>query len=161
MISVGIGEYAITDGEKETIITYALGTCVAVVFYCPYNRTAAMAHIVLPENTEYHSNLSLNVKREKPSFYATEIIPLLVNYFEVDKRCKGKNLQVHVIGGADSKDQNDFFLVGKRNVEMVKRLLKHFNLHILTEETGGHVSRTVSINTETGSLQIKRQDMII
>lgn len=161
MISVGIGEFAISDGVNETIITYALGTCVAVVFYCPHNRTAAMAHIVLPENSEVQSNLSLNMKREKPSFYATEIIPLLVNYFEIHKRCKGKSLQVHVIGGADSKDKNDYFQVGKRNVDMVKRLINHFNLRISTEETGGHMSRTVSIDINTGSLQIKRQDMII
>lgn len=161
MISVGIGEYAISEDEKESIITYALGTCVAVIFYCPLNKTAAMAHVVLPENKTYTEPLSLKTQKSKPAFYATEIIPLLVNYFEVNKKCKSHQLHLHIFGGAESKDENDYFRVGKQNVDMVKRLIRHFNLRVVTEETGGHVSRTVSIDVRTGNIQIKRQHMIL
>lgn len=161
MISVGIGEYAISDEESESIITYALGSCVAVVFYCPNTKTAALAHVVLPENPQLKDEHRTNDKISKPSFYATDIIPLLVNFFEINKRCKGSNLKIHIIGGADAKNENDYFKVGKRNVEIVRKLIRHFQLHIIIEETGGHISRTVSIDVNTGNVTIKRQNMIM
>jgi len=161
MIHVGIGEYAISNKENESIITHALGTCVAVIFYCPMNKTAALAHIVLPENSVTREGLQLDSNIDKPSFYATEIIPLLVNYFEINMRCRGSNMKIHIIGGAESKDEKDYFKIGTRNVEAIRRLIRHYQLHIVQEETGGHVSRTVAIDINTGSVTIKRQNMII
>ncbi len=57
MISVGIGEYAITDAKEEKIVTHALGSCVALIMHCPRTKCTAMAHIVLPEQDANHHRI--------------------------------------------------------------------------------------------------------
>lgn len=32
---IGIGEYAVSNNEEDTIMTFALGSCAALVIYCP------------------------------------------------------------------------------------------------------------------------------
>jgi len=70
-------------------------------------------------------------------------------------------MKIHIIGGAESKDEKDCFRIGTRNVEVVRKLIRHYKLHIVHEETGGHVSRTVAIDINTGAVTIKRQNMIL
>ncbi|TVY01022.1 hypothetical protein [Paenibacillus cremeus] len=62
---VGLGEIACSNNEEDTIITYALSSCVAVTAYCPINKVAGMIHIVLPKpNSEKD-------ERHRPGYYAT------------------------------------------------------------------------------------------
>ena len=48
-IIVGIGEMAVADRPDDVIVTYALGSCVAVCLFDPAARVAAMLHFLLPE----------------------------------------------------------------------------------------------------------------
>lgn len=158
MINVGIGEYIITEAQDETIVTHALGSCVALIIYCKNTKHTAMAHIVLPEPS---NKLNLDSYKTKPSFFATDIVPKLLQHFTERLKCKRNELVVHVIGGADSIQENDVFLVGKKNVAMIMRLLKDYGIRIDYIDTGGNLSRTVSIKSANGLVNIKKQKMIL
>jgi len=158
MIIVGIGEYFITNDQDETIITHALGSCVALIVYCRKTKHTALAHIVLPEPS-HHSNLD-NYKL-KPSYFATDIVPELLQYFIDKLKCNKDELEVHIIGGADAISVDDVFLVGKKNVAMIKGILKNYNIKIDYIDTGGNISRTVSVKSSNGFVNIRKQKMIL
>lgn len=156
MLSVGIGEYAITDDYNETLITHALGSCVAVIMHCKVSKHTALAHVVLPQKAMDKQSSIHN----KPSYFANDIVPKLAYYFLNDLRC-GNNLEVKIIGGANSKKKDDVFLVGEKNLIMINNLLKEFGIKADFSETGGNISRTVSIKASNGEVNIIKHKMIL
>lgn len=153
---LGIGEYAIVKNLEDEIITYALGSCVAVLIYCADSHVAAMAHVALPEPLAH-----MGVQRHKPAYFATEIVPLMLNLLGSEYRCHPRQLLIHVIGGAVSRSEKDPFQVGRRNVRAVSDILRHHQLPFTANNVGGHLSRTVSFSLSTGALEIKTQEMMI
>lgn len=111
MLKVGIGEYALSNNPVESIITYALGSCIALIIYCPKTKYTALAHIVLPENrNNYNDDLSI----KKPSYFAEDIVPKLLEFFIAEKDCPIGELKISMIGGAESLNKKDVFMVGKK-----------------------------------------------
>jgi len=158
MLTVGIGEYMISDDIKETIITHALGSCVALIVHCPINKQTALAHIVLPqvENRDKSQQFS-----HKPSYFADMIVPQIVTFFTEINLCKTSQLQVFLVGGADALNKNDVFKVGSRNVKIIKRILKSYEIVSYNSDVGGNVSRTVSVKVNNGHVSIKKRNMIL
>ncbi len=155
MITVGIGEYAITDIIEEHITTHALGSCVAIIVHCPYTKCTAMAHIVLP--SQDRNNLKVV---EKEAYYAEDILPKMIDFFISKPNCNKNRLKVMMVGGATKKG-NDVFYVGQRNVRTVKNILDSYGLNYEASEILGQFSRTVTIEVETGIVTIKKQQMIL
>ena len=147
MIVVGIGEYAITNTIEETIITHALGSCVAVIIYCGKNK--------------YTDRTNMENYKMKPGYFATDIVPKLLRYFTDELECKKNDLEVHIVGGADAIQVDDVFFVGQKNVTMVRHLLSTHGIRTYSSDTGGNLSRTVSIQCSDGHVFIKRQNMIL
>lgn len=158
MITVGIGDYAIADNYEESIITHALGSCVAFMIRCPNTKRTAMAHIVLPETdgTDYYKYID-----NKPGYYADIIIPKLIDDFTSNELCQMERLQVSIVGGADSRNPEDVFKVGPRNVEKVNVCLRNYGIRPVLVDVGGNVSRTVEIFVNNGHVEIRRQNMIV
>ena len=158
MIIVGIGGYAVSENDKESIITHALGSCVAFIVRCPKTRKTAMAHIVLPETDRVEQYKYL---RNKPGYFADLIIPKIISDFSRNQSCKVEHLQVTIAGGADARNPNDVFRVGPRNVEKVRHFLRLHGIHPKFIDVGGDISRTVEIFVSNGHVDIRRQKMIV
>lgn len=158
MIIVGIGDYNISNNKHETMITYALGSCVALVIYNKQNGWTAMAHIVLPNPSSGYKH---DDHRMKPGYFATDIVPKLLEFFLGELKSKKSELSVYIVGGADSIQEKDVFLVGQKNVEIVTHLLNIYGISQYESDTGGNVSRTVSIQCWDGYVLIKNQKMIL
>jgi chemotaxis protein CheD len=153
---VGIGEYAISsDRHYNTIKTFALASCVAVVAYNVTKRAAGMIHIALPYPTGDNEYIT------KPGYYATTGIPVMIRRLCCEIDCEQSELLVYIFGGANSINQNDSFEIGKRNIESVKRTLSEMNIRIRNEETGGYVSRTIEIFLPTGEISMQTLPIII
>lgn len=151
MISVGIGEYAVTDNKDETLVTYALGSCVALIIYHPQTKLTAMAHIVLPKGKSSF----------RPGYFAEKTVPELLDFFINEKGIKKEQLIIHMIGGAESKNKKDIFKVGEKNISKISSILKKNGLKAINNDTGGNISRTVSIDVKDGNIKIKQQNMIL
>ncbi len=146
---VGIGEFQVSDDPEEILVTYSLGSCVGVVVYEPFRRVGGMLHFMLPD-----SEINLERAREKPGVFADTGIPLLL------QSCRAlgadlKKLQVKLVGGAELLGSSDFFLIGKRNVTAARKILWQNGLFIRSQEVGGHVNRTVSLEIATGKVLVK------
>ncbi|MBN2795917.1 MAG: chemotaxis protein CheD [Clostridia bacterium] len=156
MITIGLGEYAITDTENEGIITHSLGSCVALILYCPISKCTSMAHIVLPERDKKHGLI-----QDKEAYYATDFVPKMIHFYLDKPNCDIKGLKAYVIGGAVSKNPADVFKIGERNVQIIENILKVHGIAYENHETLGSYSRTVEIHVNDGTVKIRKRNMII
>ncbi len=141
---IGIGYLKATNSPGDEIKTYALGSCVAVVLYDKKTKIAGMIHIALPDS-------AVNTEKAKslPGYFVDTGLPLLLKEF---KNLGGdrKTTVIKIAGGSSIMDENKTFDIGKRNAIAVKRFLWKQGLGVMKEDIGGNISRTVSIDTDTG-----------
>lgn len=148
VIYVGVGEYAVSKNPGDTIKTMALGSCVGVIFLAPAIKAAGLLHIALPDS-------SINQKRveERPGMFADTGIPLILR--DLTKLgYVGGGMIVKLAGGAAIMDPNNTFNIGKRNLLAVKKILWKYKLGAIAEDVEGAISRTVSIELDTGKVLI-------
>ncbi len=145
---VSIADMKISSNTEDIIVTYSLGSCVAVVVYDPYKKIGGMIHIMLPES---------GIEREKdninPLKYVDLGVPVL--FKEMFKYgCKRGVLITTIIGGSNVMDKNKFFNIGERNYLAVRKILWRNNVIINKEDIGGSKSRTVRLHIGTGKVVV-------
>lgn len=152
---VGVGDCAVSTCQEETIITYALASCVAVTAYSTSKKAAGMVHIVLPSPSQNQNDSS------GPYYYAVTGIPLMIDRMCAECGCFKSELRIKMFGGADSVREEDVFELGHKNRQMVERILKEMNLPYDASETGGVLSRTLEMDVATGVIIVKYQPITI
>lgn len=146
---VGVADCAVSAESSISLITYALGSCIAVIIHDPVTRVGGLLHLMLPE-----SSLSREKALQNPYMFADSGVPLLFRrayHAGADKR----RLQIHVAGGAQVVDDKGVFNIGKRNYLAVRKLLWQAGLLIHAEDVGGTESRTVRLEVGTGRVHIR------
>ena len=141
---IGIGYMKVTATPGDEIKTYALGSCVALILYDKKTKIAGMIHIALPD-----SAVNIDKAKTLPGYFVDTGLPLLLKDF---KKLGGdrKNTVIKIAGGSSIMDENKTFDIGKRNAIAVKRFLWKQGLGVMKEDIGGGISRTVSIDADTG-----------
>lgn len=147
-LTIGIGEWAVSADAQKALKTFALGSCVAVLIYDVKIRVAGMIHIALPD-----SSIDAARAQSLPGYFADSGLPLMIE--EMKRLGVGKpHVWAKLVGGASVMDPNALFDIGKRNVLAAKRILWRSSLGIAAEETGGEVSRTVSMSVADGEIWV-------
>ena len=156
-VRVGIGEYAVSDRPEETIITAALGSCVAVCLWDPVAGVAGMLHFLLPD---MRSN-PVRAK-EEPAAFADSGIPLLFRA-AYEKGAVKKQCDVWLIGGADmtGNGQQAMVNMGQRNVIAARSILWRNGIMIRGEAVGGNSPRTVTLAVADGQITVKADGRIV
>lgn len=148
VITVGISDFKIAS-NSDSLITYALGSCVGICLFDPTTKIAGMSHILLPCISPTDNN---KMK------YADTAIPLLVESME-QQNVKRSNLVAKIAGGASmfttSFSNSALAQIGTRNVESVKKALASLNIPIIAEATGGNQGRTIKFDSDTGDLHVR------
>ena len=149
-IIVGIGEMAVADRPDDVIVTYALGSCVAVCLFDPAAHVAAMLHFLLPES-------SINTRRalEQPAAFGDTGIPLLLDT-AARRGLKKSRARVRLVGGAMVANSNSggALATGHRNVLAARSILWRLGLFIEGQEVGGVAARTVHFAALDGRLLV-------
>jgi len=148
---VGVGGLAASKTAGDTIKTFALGSCVAVIMLHPPTRGVGMVHVALPDSSIANGNAD-----SRPGYFADTGIPALLKEMAA-LGCVGpsnRSLLVKLVGGAKVMDPNNVFTIGKRNVLAVKKVLWSLGMGPLAEDVGGNFSRTVSVSIDTGQITI-------
>jgi chemotaxis protein CheD len=146
---IGIGECTVSNQANDTLITHALGSCIAVLIHDPVAKVAGLLHFMLPE-----SSLDLNKAAARPFVYADTGIPLLFqNAYQLG--ASKPRLHVMATGGAQMLDPNGTFNIGKRNQLAMRKIFWKAGVIVHKEEVGGTNSRTVSIDVATGRVQLR------
>lgn len=150
LIVLGVGDYGATAKAEDTIRTYALGSCVGLVFLVPKSKIVGMIHIALPD-----SSINSTKARTSPGYFADTGIPMLLKDMQKwGYRDHGSGLIVKMAGGANILDPNDTFSIGKRNVLAIKKILWELSMGVMAEDIGGTFSRTISVEAASGRIVI-------
>jgi len=148
-VVIGIGDCQVSKDADSVLVTYALGSCIAVIIHDPVASVGGMLHFMLPES-------SLDpVKAEKnPLMFADTGIPILFRsayQLGADK----KRLAVTVAGGAQMMDTQGTFNIGKRNCLAMRKILWKAGVLVQAEYLGGMVSRTVRLEVSSGKVMLR------
>ena len=145
---VNIADMKISSDPSEILITYSLGSCVAIAVFDPYKKIGGLIHIMLPE-----SQIERNTTNINPYKFVDLGVPAL--YKEMFRAGAQRNhLITKVMGGSNVMDKNKHFNIGERNYTAVRKILWRNNMIIHKEDVGGSKSRTVRIYIETGKVLV-------
>ncbi|MDR3556832.1 MAG: chemotaxis protein CheD [Syntrophobacteraceae bacterium] len=146
---IGVADMAVSNSAEELLITYSLGSCIAVIIYDPVASVGGMLHYMLPEST-----LDPGKARRNPCMFAdTGITHLFKSSYRMG--AKKENLVVKTVGGAQTLDPNGVFNIGKRNYLAMRKIFWKNNVSVAAEHVGGEVNRTVRLLMDTGTVLLK------
>ncbi|MBN2714774.1 MAG: chemotaxis protein CheD [Deltaproteobacteria bacterium] len=149
LITVDIADMKISNDIGSTLVTYALGSCIAVILYDPVQRCGGMIHYMLPL-----SNKSPEKAANNPAMFADTGIPkLFEKMYELG--CRKENIIVKVAGGGQLYDDKGTFNIGKRNYTVMRKMFWKNNIIVSAEDVGGAKSRTAKLRIADGRVTIK------
>ena len=151
-IIVGISDLKVSNKPGETLVTYALGSCISVAVYDAMAKVGGLLHFMLPEST-----LDSERARTNPAMFADTGIPALF------KACyalgaEKKRMTVKVAGGASILDDTNYFRIGQKNITAMRKIFWRNNVMIHGEDTGRNCNRTVRIDVSTGKCLVKSSE---
>ena len=131
------------------LVTYALGSCIAVTLYDPASKVGGMLHFMLPE-----SALDAQKAQQNPYMFADTGIKALLDAVRAGG-AQPKRMVVRLAGGAQVLDGEGVFQIGKRNYLAARKILWKAGILISAEAVGGEVSRTTRLELATGRMWVR------
>jgi len=148
--NVGIADMKIAK-DPDTLITYALGSCVGICVFDSKLKIGGLAHIMLPYMPSTSSYNSTKLK------FADTCIPFMLT--EMEKLgCSRMRMAAKIAGGAkmfEVEGESSIGNIGERNISAVREILKKERIKIFAEDVGLNYGRTVSFEVEGGAMQVR------
>lgn len=148
-ITVGISDMNITNGGNS-LVTFALGSCIGICIFDPVMKVGALGHIMLP----YAPNPGAEPNVNK---YADTCIPNMLQKL-LAAQCSKPRLVAKIAGGAKMfavSGDTAFGNIGERNALAVKETLRKHGIRLCAEDTGLNFGRTVYFHTTNGVVEVK------
>ncbi len=150
-VTVDISDARVSDRREDLLVTYALGSCIAVMVHDPVRVAAGMIHFMLPA-----SELSPEKAQARPAMFADTGVPrLFQSLYRLG--CEKRNLVVKVAGGGALNDDRGVFAIGRRNYLALRELLSGAGIFVAAEDVGGARSRTTRLHVGTGRCTVLSQ----
>jgi chemotaxis protein CheD len=142
----------------DTLITYALGSCVGICLLDPVTHVAGLSHIMLPV-----SNVAPGDKNVMK--FADTAIPDLLRKMEA-RGAQRSRIKAKIAGGAQmfetsgstasaSSGSQGIWQIGQRNVNAVVETLQKLRIPILAKDVLKNYGRTVSFDPNTGIMVVR------
>ncbi|MBC7347873.1 MAG: chemotaxis protein CheD [Clostridia bacterium] len=148
-IKVGIAQWRVARAPYW-LVTLGLGSCVGVALYDPLGRLGGLAHIMLPDSRQFPG-------QQNPGKFADSALPVLVA--EMERYGAGRTrLVAKLAGGAQMfnfSQGTSLLNIGQRNIAAVRQTLEELGIRVAGEDTGGHVGRTMMLNTGNGEVYVR------
>ena len=148
-LSVGISEYQIAEPPAQ-LVTYGLGSCVAISLYDPQRRLGGLAHTLLPTVLATSDGL-------RPAKFVDAAIRLMVTEL-VARGAERERLGAKIFGGANMFEPllgTPENAVGPRNVRSARETLTALAIPLLAEDVGGNFGRTVEFDLASGQVRVR------
>ncbi|MFH0772408.1 MAG: chemotaxis protein CheD [Candidatus Omnitrophota bacterium] len=148
-IRVGMAEYKVAS-NPAALTSIGLGSCIGIVLYDAFNKLGALAHVMLPRESEAKD-------KSNPAKFADTAIELILE--EMEKRGSLKrNIKAKIFGGANmfpSVQSVTLLNVGERNAQAVKEELEKRKIKLVAEDLGGNSGRTIYFDIQDGSVRVR------
>jgi len=146
---VGVGEGKVSRTAGVVVKAMALGSCVGVIVLCPDVHAVGLLHVALPD-------ASINPQKSQtlPGMFADTGIPFILREMMKQGYEGDGKLIIKLAGGAGIMEPNNIFNFGKRNILAVRKTLSECGLSAVAEDVGDIISRTVSVDVDSGRVTI-------
>jgi len=149
-IKVGIAEWQVARAPFR-LVTLGLGSCVGIAVYDPKNLLGGLAHIMLPDSTQFPNG-------DRRAKFADLALLDMINTL-LRRGAKEGCLLAKIAGGAQMFSSPDKKLpllnIGERNTAMVKHKLQELGIPLVASDTGGNYGRTMIFDLLTGQVYIR------
>lgn len=145
LVVVGVADCRVSNDPGAVLVTYALGSCIAVMIHDPVAGVGGLLHFMLPE-----SSLDRAKAQQNPFMFADTGIPSLF-HSAYQLGAEKRRLVVLAAGGAQIMDPEGRFNIGKRNCLAMRKIFWKAGVLVKTEEVGGTSSRTVRLEVTGGA----------
>lgn len=146
---VGIGEGKVTDRADRTLVTYSLGSCVAVAVLDPVARIGGMVHCMLPSGSG-DPERSLT----RPGMYVDTGVARLLEMLTAMGASR-RRLAIKAAGGAEVLLDRGLFEIGRRNVLALRKALWTHQCFMAAGDLGGRSPRTFRLEMATGRTTVQ------
>jgi len=151
-IVVGVSDMKISQDPDSLLVTYSLGSCIAIAIYDPVVRVGGLLHFMLPD-----AALDPVKANRNPSMFADTGIPYLFKS-AYQLGAKKQRMKVIVAGGSQINDTQGFFNIGKRNFMAVRKIFWKNNVMISYQSVGGTSNRTLKMSLKNGQAWLRVSD---
>ncbi|MFH1914365.1 MAG: chemotaxis protein CheD [Pseudomonadota bacterium] len=142
-------------GVAPTLITTVLGSCVAVTMHVPKMGIGAICHAFLPDSSAGKRGGN---EPQICRFVDTALQNMLESMDKVG--VPRRDLVLKLFGGSSGIAvrgmEYSSYDIGRRNVEMARKLLRFARLELTAQDVGGNQGRKLLFNTRSGEVWIKR-----
>jgi len=149
--AVGLGEIRVMRDPTAVLVSFGLGSCVAVCAYDLTARVGGMMHVVLPYCTNKDSALKF------PGKYADIGMPQLIRELE-NRGAIRTRIRAKIAGGSSvihTATFNGLLDMGQKNVAAVRTALEKEDIPIEASDTGGNRGRSVWLLVGTGAMTVR------
>ncbi len=143
-------------GVQPTLVTTVLGSCLGVTVHAPKMGIGAICHAFLPDSDD-----GKRKGKHEPQV-CRYVDTALQNMLEtMDKvGVPRRELVLKMFGGSSGIAvqgmKHSSYDIGRRNIEMARKLLKFARLPIQVEDVGGSQGRKLMFNTQSGEVWVKK-----
>ena len=148
-VVIGVADCHVTGDTANVLVTYALGSCIAVSIYDPVARVGGLLHFMLPEAPANAAQAG-----KSPYMFADSGIPMMFRE-AYGKGAQKRRLRVRVAGGATIMDDQSVFNIGQRNCLAMRKIFWRAGVIVHAEETGGKSARTMRFEIASGRIFLK------
>ena len=148
---VGVADMKVSANANDSLITFALGSCLGITLYDPATHVGALLHIMLPDSSIDPAKALQNPWMFLDTGFSRTLDECLA------AGASRERLTLKVAGGAcaHGNPDEDYFQIGKRNFVMLRKILWQQGLLIKAHDVGGSVSRTMCLELGSGEVQLR------
>jgi chemotaxis protein CheD len=145
-VKVKIADLAV-GSSPSILVTYGLGSCVAVMLYDPVSKIGGMNHFLLPTT-------QVGGRDDNPAKFSDMGIPLLIQRIK-ERGAKKERLVAKVVGGANMFPSLTKNSIGKKNVDAAHEVLEANGIAVIASDTGGNWGRSIEFDLDTGVVTVR------
>lgn len=129
--------------KGQSVVHSVLGSCVAVCLWDTKTKYGGVNHFLYP---------ATNNKSQATVKYGNVATLALVQIME-DAGCRRKDIVAQIFGGGYPEGESGDN-VGKKNVEVARKVLERKKIKIVSEDTGGTMGRKIAFDIGTGNVAV-------
>jgi chemotaxis protein CheD len=147
-IVVGMAECRVANVSGQALVTFALGSCIALAVYDPLAAAGGLLHFMLPD-----SSIDPERGRQNPCMFADTAIPALLDAVGTLGGARQRMI-AHAAGGAHMMGDERLFDIGRRNYDALRREMSTAGVTLRGVAVGGTISRNLRLEIGTGKIRL-------
>jgi chemotaxis protein CheD len=146
---VHVSDAKVSNDPDDVLITYSLGSCIAVCLYDLATHIGGMLHYQLPD-----SKMDPERAKENPFMFVDTGMQILVDKL-LSMGARKKGMKIKIAGGAEMDTGPKGFDIGKRNYLAIRKIMWKNGMFIDAEDVGGNSPRNMYMNIADGEVTIR------